>query len=83
MYSSIKKDQRTKSAFSALHRFAAFIQIQPNGCDSSLQHWEMLLFMLQVTRGVAHTAHLCALTLPATASKGGQHILKRCPGVRI
>lgn len=46
-------DQRTKSAFSALHRFAAFIQIQPNGCDSSLQLQEMLLFMLQVTRGVA------------------------------
>lgn len=47
-----KKDQRTKSAFSALHRFAAIIQIQPNGCNSNLQLWEMLLFMLQVTRGV-------------------------------
>lgn len=42
-----------KSAFSALHRFAAFIQIQPSGCDSSLQLWEMLLFVLQATRGDA------------------------------
>lgn len=48
-----KKDQRMKSAFSALHRFAAFIQIQPSGCDSSLQLWEMLLFVLQATRGDA------------------------------
>lgn len=54
-----QKDQRTKSAFSALYRIAAFIPIQPSGCDSSLQHWETLLFMLQVTRGVAHSSPLC------------------------
>lgn len=68
--------KRTKPPFAALHGFAAFIQLQPNGCGSSRLLQEILSFTLQVSHFVQPEGHSSPASrgghcLPTTASGRG------------